>query len=96
MIVAGTANERPHDSSTNALAMIEPGMLPTLWWARQIPMIIPLIIKNYWLEIIEIIIVVVYLPLLLFPNQLQTAATQPGHPVDWNKPATIYTFKLEY
>ena len=49
MIAAGTANERPHDSSTNALAIIVPKMLPTLWWARQMPMIIPLI--NYKLFI---------------------------------------------
>ena len=37
-----------------------------------------------------------YLPLLLFPNQLPTAVTQPGHPVDWNKPANTWkNFTIE-
>ena len=30
------------------------------------------------------------IPLFPFPNQLPTAVTTPGHPVDWAKPAIVY------
>lgn len=35
-------------------------------------------------------LVLTVIPLFPFPNQLPTAVTTPGHPVDWAKPAIVY------
>lgn len=58
MMVAGTANERPHEYSTKAPAIREPAILPMLWCARQIPMIRPVCFQIFViLEILGSIII---------------------------------------